>query len=105
MSGHVTKRPKARRDLLDIFVYLEQHNPRAAARFLRAADETLNQLAFLPGLGSPLEMDILGTPPLRFRAIHRFKKYFIFYRETEFGIEVWRVLHGARDLQRALEES
>ena len=31
-------------------------------------------------------------------------KYLIFYQETDFGIEIVRVIHGARDIEQAFEE-
>ncbi|NJK75351.1 MAG: type II toxin-antitoxin system RelE/ParE family toxin [Microcoleus sp. SU_5_6] len=33
-----------------------------------------------------------------------FKRYLIFYRTAETGIEILRVLHGARDLEAILDE-
>ena len=32
-----------------------------------------------------------------------FRNYLIFYRELPDGVEIVRVLHGARDIQRILE--
>ena len=40
---------------------------------------------------------------LRMFPIRDFPKYFIFYRPTEEGIEVVRVLHASRDLQALLD--
>jgi toxin ParE1/3/4 len=41
---------------------------------------------------------------VRIQPIARFKEYWIFYRPTKNRIEVLRVLHGARDIDAALEE-
>ncbi|PYJ71420.1 MAG: hypothetical protein DME76_02100 [Verrucomicrobia bacterium] len=34
-----------------------------------------------------------------------FQKFLLFYRVTETTLQVWRVMHGARDLPRRLIES
>jgi len=41
---------------------------------------------------------------LRILPVAGFKKYWIFYRPAKNRIEVLRVLHGARDIDAALEE-
>ncbi|MEX1025024.1 MAG: type II toxin-antitoxin system RelE/ParE family toxin [Planctomycetota bacterium] len=41
---------------------------------------------------------------LRSFPVKGFDKHLIFYRSTEHGIEVLRVLHGARDLGTIFEE-
>jgi toxin ParE1/3/4 len=40
---------------------------------------------------------------LRQHSVRRFRNYIIFYLPTDDGIEVVRVLHGARDVQGILE--
>jgi len=34
-----------------------------------------------------------------------FRDYLIFYRDLSDGVEIVRMLHGARDIQRILEDS
>ena len=41
---------------------------------------------------------------LRFRPVGKFP-YLIFYVETEADIDVWRVLHGARDIPAWMQGS
>jgi plasmid stabilization system protein ParE len=41
---------------------------------------------------------------IRVFPVSRFKKYLVFYRPIEGGIEVLRVLHGARDIQGLLAD-
>lgn len=36
---------------------------------------------------------------MRFHSVHGFRKYLIFYIPGSEGIEIVRVLHGARDLK------
>jgi toxin ParE1/3/4 len=57
----------------------------------------------MPGMGTPYE----GSPhatEVRYFPIPRYKKYLVFYRPTPGGIDVLRVLHGARDIHGILGE-
>jgi toxin ParE1/3/4 len=91
-------------DLDEIAEFIGRSNPRAALRFLDAFDQTVAKLAKMPGLGSPYESSHPRLQDVRIQPIARFKKYWIFYRPTKNRIEVLRVLHGARELDAALEE-
>ncbi|MFI5455275.1 MAG: type II toxin-antitoxin system RelE/ParE family toxin [Isosphaerales bacterium] len=52
--------------------YIRQHNPRAALRFLAAAEATFRQLASMPGLGERFETDNALYQDLRCFSISRF---------------------------------
>ena len=83
---------EAERDLLSIWRYIAEDNPTAATRLLLSIDEKCTLLADNPQLG-PARPDI--APDLRyFTAGH----YLILYREVPDGVEIVRVLHGARNL-------
>ena len=102
--SQVIKRAQARRDLVDLADYISQSSPAASARFLAAAEQACADLAAMPGMGSPWESSSPHLQGVRTWPIRGFRKYLIFYRAVEGGIEVMRVLYGARDLDAALEE-
>ena len=77
--------------------YLEEAGATVALAFINAAEATLRRIGELPGSGSPRYAHELGIPGLRFLSIDRFP-YLIFYMEGKEEIDVWRVLHGARDI-------
>jgi toxin ParE1/3/4 len=104
MSAAVTKRAEARQDLVDLFTNIGEYDPDAANRFLTAVDQTTERLAESPGLGSPWESSSPELAGLRFRLVKGFKKYLIFYLPKKGGIEVVRVLHGARNIEKLLED-
>jgi toxin ParE1/3/4 len=58
----------------------------------------------MPGIGTLYEPDEVLYSDLRYFPVSRFRMYLVFYREIPGGIEVLRVLHGARDIQRILAE-
>lgn len=84
---------QAREDLLSIWSYIAADNPTAADRVLDAIDRRCARLSENPKLG-PARPDI--APELRYFPVG---SYLIFYREVSAGVEIVRVLHGARNLR------
>ena len=82
--------------------FIHRRNPSAARAFLVAAYATFEYLAANPGLGR--QRADLGFPEIRSWRVHGFRGFLIFYRELPDRIQIWRVLHGARDLHRGLME-
>ena len=89
----VLKRPEAESDLDEIWWYIAQDSPDNADRFLDRLQERCRALADFPQIGT--RRDDLKTG-LR---SHPCGHYLIFYFPLEDGIDVVRVLHGARDLE------
>jgi toxin ParE1/3/4 len=105
VSAIVVRLPSALRDLDEAADYLRRQNgPERAIGFLRNADSTFTRLANMPGLGTRYDPDEPVFANLRFFPISRFRKYLVFYRPIMDGIEVLRVLHGARDIRSLLAE-
>ncbi len=105
MTRRVVRRPRARRDLLEHFIYIgENASVEDAERFLRAAEAAFEQLAKRPEMGARRDYHKPDLTGLRMWPIGGFEKYLVFYRPTDQGIDVIRVLHGARDLKRLFEE-
>jgi len=82
--------------------FIRRDNPTAARAFLVAAYDSFEFLARNPGLGR--RRADLGFPEVRSWRVDGFRRYLIFYRELPDRIQIWRVLHGARDLLRALPD-
>ncbi len=89
--------PDAQADLDDIWETIARDDVEAAGRVLSALRERFPRLADFPGLGRTSGY----APDLRRFAV---PPYVIFYRPSESGIEVVRVLHGARNLARTLQD-
>ena len=87
-----TRRARAEEDLIEIWSYIAEDNPPAADRLLDKIDEACARLAEHPRLG-PAREDLAEA--LRYFVVCR---YLILYCEVTGGIEVIRVLHGARHL-------
>jgi toxin ParE1/3/4 len=105
MSPTVLKSLLARRDLVEVASYLEQAAGLATAdRFLTAVERALARLASSPLTGSPWQSSNPRLLDVRSQTVPGFRKYLIFYRPLDTGIEVLRVLHGARDTESLVEE-
>lgn len=88
--------PAATADVEQIEAFLDEHAPHAADRVLSRLRTAMRRIASTPGIGH-LRKD-LADEPLRFLAVW---SYLIVYRLTS-PVEIVRVVHGARDVARAL---
>jgi toxin ParE1/3/4 len=88
----VNRAHQANGDLIDMLRHIGRHNPTAASRFSADVDKKCGRLAQFPELGAACEE---LAPGLRQVSVG---KYVLFYRPTDDGIELIRVLHGARDI-------
>lgn len=95
MMRRVEQAPGAQRDLDEIWDYIAEDNPGAADRLIDEIRRKLEILAKTPLIG-PLRPELM--PGLRCFPVRR---YVIYYRAIPDGIEVVRVLHGARDASAA----
>jgi toxin ParE1/3/4 len=103
--SRILRRRAARQDLVDIFRhYAREAGLRVADRFSAEAEAAFLRLAGMPGLGARYEHEHPALAELRFLPLSRFPKYLVFYRPMTDGIEVLRVLHGARDIHGILAE-
>jgi toxin ParE1/3/4 len=105
MKGIVRRRDRAKQDLIDIYRYLAREAGfRTASRFFIQAEATFKQLARMPGMGSRYDPENPAFGGIRFFTISRFNKYLVFYLPTSQGVDIIRVLHGSRDIDRILAE-
>lgn len=82
----------AESDLAKIWLYIARDNPDAADQFIDRLREQCARLASTPQRGRlrpEFAIDLRS---------YRIGNYYIFYFPTDHGVEVARVLHGARDL-------
>lgn len=91
-------REVARRDVEGVVdYYAGQDGEPLALRFVDALERALRLIARHPAAGTPRFGYELQIPGLRARALQAFP-YLIFYVEQDDVVDVWRVLHGHRDL-------
>lgn len=97
-------RPLAQADIDAILAYCrEQGGPRLAMEFAEQLEAALRTLATHPAIGSPRYADLLDIPGLRSWPIKP-SAYLIFYVDDAGRLDIWRVLHGRRDISTLLGE-
>jgi toxin ParE1/3/4 len=90
----VIRTDQAEADLVDILAYVARRSQQAADQLAAAIEQQCQQLARFPGIGRD-RGDL--APGLRSFVVQR---YLIFFRPIDGGIEVVRVIHGARKIDR-----
>lgn len=87
-------RPKAQLDIIEIWEYIAEDSVAAADRWVDELNDRFALWATQPRMGRP--RDEL-EPGLRSLA---FGQYVVFFESLAGGIDVVRVLHGSRDIDR-----
>jgi toxin ParE1/3/4 len=76
----------------------------AASRFHDRLYEIFQLIAWMPGAGRLYGFRRKRLASLRCWPVKGYRDFLIFYRERRGGIEVVRVLHGARDIKAVFED-
>jgi toxin ParE1/3/4 len=88
----VTRRPLAAADISEVWDYIADDSLVAADRWVDRLDKQFGLLATQPLMGRARDELAPGVRSLPFG------RYVIFYAPLDDGIDVVRVLHGARDI-------
>jgi toxin ParE1/3/4 len=88
---------EAKADLIDIWLYISQNNETAADTLINKITAKFDELLINPGIGRE-RIDI--APLVRSFPV---SNYLIFYRLLNEGIEILRVIHGARNIPNLFE--
>jgi toxin ParE1/3/4 len=82
--------------------YLDEGAPSAALGLIDALEKAYSHISRHPATGSPRYAHELNLSGLRFWPLTRYP-HGVFYIEKEDYIDVWRVLHGQRDIPAWLQ--
>ena len=88
----LTRRPLAETDILEIWDYIADDSLAAADRWVDRLDVQFRLLAAQPMMGRARDELAPGVRSFPFG------RYVVFYVPLDGGIDVVRVLHGARDI-------
>jgi toxin ParE1/3/4 len=101
----VVPREQAHRDVEDAIAhYLAEGAKTAALGFIDALEKTYRHIGRHPATGSPRYAHALNLPGLRSWPLTRYP-YLVFYVERSDHVDVWRVLHGQRDIPVWMQET
>jgi toxin ParE1/3/4 len=94
----IARRPQAAADIFEIWDYIAEDSVAAADRWVEGLDETFTLWATQPMMGRARAE--LGAGIRSF--VHG--KYVVFFSPLPDGIDVVRVLHGARDIDEVFDQ-
>ena len=89
-------RPQAETDIEAIVLYIAEDNPSAARRVHNELYRRCQQIGEMPGIG--IDRSAV-RPGLRSVPVGN---YLILYQQTDNGVEIVRVVHGARQWENLL---
>ena len=92
----------AQNDLFEISDYIADDNSEAAQRVVEAIEETAMQLVSHPDIGRSVESNLYEG--LQSVPCNLFPIYQILFLEIDSDLTIVRVLHGARDMPRLLND-
>jgi toxin ParE1/3/4 len=92
-------RPQAEADIEAIALYIAEDDPPDAKRWYEDIYRHCQRIGELPGIGVARPE---VRPDLRSFAV---RNYLILYRQTDFGAEIVRVVHGARQWDELLRKN
>ncbi len=93
-----TLAPAAEADLDEIWNYISDYNDEAADKFMRDLAAKFELLADNKEIGRRQDDFIVEM------RMFPFKKYHIYYFPIAGGVEIYRVLHGARDAEGEFDD-
>jgi toxin ParE1/3/4 len=88
----------ADRDIDEISGFIARDSIDAALRWIADVDDFFNRIAAAPGMGTAHDAVSKGLRSVPFG------NYLVFFRKARGGVEIVRVIHGARKWQRLLKD-
>jgi toxin ParE1/3/4 len=104
MRKRIRRTRQFRDDLIDIYGYIHRRSPAAAERLFDAIEKSVKQLAAMPGAGRLWFSSDKRLEGMRVTVITPYRNYLVFFRDAGDAIEVFRVIHGARELEQIVDE-
>jgi toxin ParE1/3/4 len=95
--ANLVRTPKADQDLEQIVRFIAKDNLRAAFHWIEEIEALFQVLATQPEIGERWQSRRLGE--LR---RHAFGRYVVYFQPIDGGVEIIRVVHGAREVKRLL---
>jgi toxin ParE1/3/4 len=100
----VVPREQATRDVLEaIDYYLSENAPEAALGFIDALEDAYGDISRHPDAGSSRYAGELNLHGLRFWSLNKYP-HLVFCLVRSDHVDVWRVLHGKRDIPAWMQE-
>ena len=100
----IRRHPRVQDDLIDIYRYLHERSPQAAEKVYAAIERSIRALLETPGIGTLWSTTDPRLVGLRVTPCKPYRNYLLFFKPVRDGIELYRVVHGARELGRVVAD-
>ncbi len=104
MPRTIRRTRQVRDDIIDIYRYIHARSPQSADKVFDAIERSIKALRDIPGVGRLWNSTDPRLEGMRVTVITPYRNFLVFFRTTPDAIEVFRVIHGARDLDRVVDE-
>jgi toxin ParE1/3/4 len=102
--GVIRRTAQVRQDIIDLYGYIHERSPQAAERVFDAIEASVQALLDTPVVGQLWNAPDLRLQGMRFTTVNRYRNFLVFFRPTSTGVDVFRVIHGTRELERIVDE-
>jgi toxin ParE1/3/4 len=104
MAKQIRRTRQLRQDLIDIYRYIHERNPAAAEKVFDAIERNIKSLLDTPGVGRRWDSSDPRLEGMRVAVVTPYRNFLIFFRPSAKGVEVYRLIHGARELEQIVDE-
>ncbi len=99
MTRQIRRSRQVREDIIAIYGYLHKRSPQSAERVLDAIEQSIRSLAKTPGVGRYWNTPDGRLEGIKVTTVRPYRSYLIFFRAAGDEIEVFRIVHAARELE------
>lgn len=104
MKRSIRRTRQVAEDLIGIYLRIHEHSPQAAERVLTVLERNIRALLDSPGVGRQWESPDPRLEGMRVAVVTPYRNYLMFFRAKPGGIDLFRVIHGAQELDRIVDE-
>jgi toxin ParE1/3/4 len=104
MKRRIRRTVQVHDDIVQIYRYVHERSPQNAERVFDAIERSIRALLDTPGVGRRWNSPDARLEGMRVTIVTPYRNFLVFFRATADGIEVYRVVHGARELERVVDE-
>ena len=104
MSRRIRRTGQVRDDIIQIYRHIRRKSQKGADLVFDAIERSIKALGEMPGVGRLWESPDPRLEGMRITTVTPYRNYLIFFRPTREAVEVFRVVHGAEELERLIDE-
>jgi toxin ParE1/3/4 len=104
MKRGIRRSKQSRQDIIEIYRFIHERSPQAAEKVFDAIERSVKSLLDMPGVGRFWNSPDPRLDQMRVTPVTPYRNYLIFFRATSAGIEIFRIIHGARELHPLIDD-